>query len=98
MSSAPTWAHRTDEGWVLSIRAQPGARRSEVAGAYGDALRIRIGAPANDNKANAELVRFLATSLGVPRRSVTIARGHTSRDKAVEVASADIDLDRLESP
>jgi uncharacterized protein (TIGR00251 family) len=45
-----------------------------------------VGAPADDGKANAELVRFLAEVLGVPRRSVQILRGRTSRSKVVLLA------------
>ncbi len=85
------WARLTDHGWVLTVRAQPGASRSEIAGPYGDALRIRLAAPANDGKANAELVRFLAAALGVAPRAVTLVRGHASRDKVVEIAERKID-------
>ena len=79
------WARRTADGWSLTIRVQPGARRSEVVGPYGDAVRVRVAGPAVDGKANAELVRFLAAHLGVPARDVEIATGHTSRTKTVRV-------------
>ena len=84
--SAP-WARRLADGWSLTIRVQPGARRSEVVGPHGDALRIRVAAPAVDGKANAELVRFLAEHLGVPARAVEITRGHTSRTKVVHITT-----------
>jgi uncharacterized protein (TIGR00251 family) len=84
--SAP-WARRLADGWSLTIRVQPGARRSEVVGPHGDALRIRVAGPAVDGRANAELVRFLAGHLGVPARDVEIVRGHTSRTKVVRVAA-----------
>lgn len=79
------WARRTDDGWSLTLRVQPGASRSEVVGPHGDALRVRVAGPAVDGKANAELVRFLAEHLGLPERSVAIARGHTGRTKVVHV-------------
>lgn len=81
---------------MLSIRVQPGAARSEVSGPYGDALRVRVAAPANDGKANTELVRFLAEALGVPRSAVSITRGSSSRDKVVRVEPIDLDLTRLQ--
>jgi uncharacterized protein len=87
----PTWARHTDRGWLLTIRAQPGASRTEVSGPYGGALRIRIAAPADDGKANAELVRFLAHALAVPRTAVTLVRGHTGRDKVVAIADPTAD-------
>ncbi len=61
------------------------AHRSGVVGAYGEALKVRVAAPANDGKANAALVRFLATHLGVPPRSIEITAGHHDRTKVVEV-------------
>jgi uncharacterized protein (TIGR00251 family) len=79
------WARRQADGWSLTIRVQPGARRSEVVGPHGDALRVRVSGPAVDGKANAELVRFLAEHLGVPRSAVAIIRGHSSRTKVVRV-------------
>lgn len=87
----PVWARRTDTGWRLAIRAQPGARRTEVAGPYGEALKIRIAAPPTDDRANRELVRFIAAGLDVPRRAVAIVSGHSSRDKQVEVSERDAD-------
>lgn len=74
------------DGWSLTIRVQPGAARSEVVGAHGDALRVRVIGPAVDGKANAELVRFLAKHLGVPARAVEIVRGHQSRTKVVRIS------------
>lgn len=95
MTNSSPWARRTDRGWTLTVRAQPGASRSEVAGPYGDALRIRLAAPANDGKANAELLRFIARTLAVAPRLVTLVRGHSSRDKVVEVAEPDADISSL---
>ncbi len=82
------WARRTTTGWTLTIRVQPGARRTELAGPYGDALRVRIAAPAVDGQANEELVRFLAAEFGVHRRDVRIARGETNRSKLIEVRTS----------
>jgi hypothetical protein len=57
-----------------------------VAGRHGDALKIRVAAPPMDGAANAELIRFLAERLSVPRSAVTITAGHTSRRKTVRIA------------
>ena len=69
---------------------QPGAGRSEIVGEHGDSLKVRVAAPANEGKANAELVRFLAKTLGVSRSSVELISGEHNRDKAVAV-SGDVD-------
>jgi len=70
---------------VLALHVQPGAKRSEFAGKHGDALKVKLGAPAVDGKANAELIRFLADAFGVPQRKIVIVRGETSRAKVVRV-------------
>jgi len=69
----------------LVLHVQPRARRTEVAGRYGDAIRVRLAAPPVDGAANEALVRFLADALGVPARAVRIAAGHTGRRKTVTI-------------
>jgi uncharacterized protein len=69
----------------LVVHVQPRAKKSEIAGRHGDALKVRLQAPPVDGAANAELVRFLAESLGITRRAVTIVGGLTSRRKTVEI-------------
>jgi len=70
---------------TLSVHAQPGAKRSEVAGLHGAAVRIRVAAPALEDRANAALVEFLADRFGVPIRSVRLLAGERSRQKRFEI-------------
>lgn len=70
---------------MLTLHVQPGAKRSDVAGMHGQALKLRLAAPAVDGKANAELVRFLAQVFDVAARNVTLVRGETSRQKVVQI-------------
>jgi len=70
----------------LVVHVVPRAKRSEVAGRHGDALKIKLKAPPVDGAANAELVRFVAEQLGVRLAAVTITSGLTSRRKIVVVA------------
>ena len=70
---------------VLTLHVQPGAKRTEVAGRHGDALKVRLAAPPVEGKANAELMRFLAEAFAVPRRAIVLIRGETARDKVVRV-------------
>jgi hypothetical protein len=69
----------------LTLHVQPRARRTEVAGLHGAALKIRLAAPPVDGAANDELVRFLAEQLGVPRRAVRLVAGAGARRKVVVV-------------
>lgn len=72
---------------TLSLHAQPGAKRTGFAGIHGDALKVRIAAPAVEGRANAELVRFIADAFGVPLRNVLLVRGEAGRDKVVRVTA-----------
>jgi uncharacterized protein (TIGR00251 family) len=73
------------DGIRLRVRVQPRASRTGIAGASGDALRIRLQAPPVDGAANEALVRFLAETLGVSRPAVEIVSGLTSRSKTVAI-------------
>jgi uncharacterized protein len=70
------------------VRVQPRASRSELAGEWQGALRVRLAAPPVEGRANDALRRFLAASLNVPLAAVTIARGERSRNKRVEISGA----------
>jgi len=71
---------------TLAIKAVPNAPRNEVVGWLGDALKIKVHAPALDGRANDALCAFLAAELGLPRRAVTLAHGDKSRQKLVHIA------------
>jgi uncharacterized protein (TIGR00251 family) len=70
---------------VLDIRVIPRAPRSRVDGERGGAILVRLAAPPVEGAANAALVAFLADTLDLPRRSVTILSGARSRDKRVQI-------------
>lgn len=70
---------------TLRLRIVPNAKRSEVVGMHGEAIKVKVQAPAMDGKANEALLVFLAEKLGVPRRDVTLVAGEKSRDKIVTV-------------
>jgi uncharacterized protein (TIGR00251 family) len=87
LSLDPTrpWCRRDAEGWLLAVRVQPNASVTQVAGEHGEELKIRLAAPPVDGKANAELVRFLARAVGVPRAEVAVVRGQSGRSKTVRI-------------
>lgn len=70
---------------ILEVHVQPGAKRSEFAGRHGERIKIRLAAPAVENKANEALVAFLARHYGVPKRNVRIAGGLKSRQKRIVI-------------
>ena len=87
MSRDSTWFSYNAGGrrLTLNLHVQPGARRSEIVGLHGGALKVKIAAPAADNKANSELVGFLGEALGVSKSAVAIRHGATGRRKVIEI-------------
>jgi uncharacterized protein (TIGR00251 family) len=83
----PRWPclRAVEGGVVFDLSIVPGAKRTELAGLHDDALRIRLQAPPVDGKANDALIAWLSSELGVPRRSVELLRGASSRRKQVRV-------------
>jgi hypothetical protein len=70
----------------LKLRIVPNARRNEVTGEHGDAVKIKIAAPALEGKANEAVLEFIAEKLGLHRRDITLIAGEKSRDKLIEIA------------
>lgn len=94
-ASGPAWRRIGPDGSItLDIHCQPGAKRTEVAGLYGTAIKIRIAAPAVEGRANEALVTFLAEKFGVPRRNVTLIRGGSGRAKTVRITAPILRPDR----
>jgi uncharacterized protein len=77
---------QTREGAViLSVRVQPRASKDEVAGVMEGALKVRLRAPALEDRANDALCEYLAELLKTSKSAVRILSGHHSRSKRVEV-------------
>lgn len=85
------WLREGDGRTTLTLHIQPGAKKTEVAGLYGDALKIRLAAPPVDGKANAALIEFVAERLGLAKSSVSLKSGQTSRRKVLAVDNAPAD-------
>ena len=70
---------------ILSVKIQPNASKNEIVGFEEDVLKIRIKAPPEKDKANLELIRFLAKKLDLSRSDITIKKGRTNRKKLLEI-------------
>ena len=80
------WFRLAADGAItLTLHIQPGAKKTELAGRHGDALKIRLAAPPVDGKANEALLRFVAATLDLPKAAVTLKSGQTSRRKVLEL-------------
>ena len=85
---------RGDGTVVLRLHVQPGAARTAVVGAHGDALKVAVTAPADRGRANEAVLALLAEVLGVAVRDVALVAGRTSRAKRVAVRGLDGDAVR----
>lgn len=70
---------------TIRVHVIPNAKIDKVVGEHGDAIKIKLRAPAVEGKANAALRRFLAEKLSIPQRAIVMDRGKRSRDKAVRI-------------
>jgi uncharacterized protein (TIGR00251 family) len=85
------------DGVTFAIKVHPGANKNAITGEIGDALKLSLSAAPEKGRANEACIEFFAKLLKVPRSSVTIASGQTSRSKVIRVAgiSAQQARDRL---
>jgi uncharacterized protein (TIGR00251 family) len=70
---------------IFSLRVQPRASKDEIAGELGGALKVRLRAPAVEDRANEALVEFLAGLLKRPKSAVRILSGERNRTKRAEI-------------
>jgi len=73
---------------MLTLHVQPGAKRSEIVGLHGEALKIKLAAPPIEGRANDALLKFIADSFTVPLRNVKLLQGVKSRHKVVVVVGS----------
>ena len=84
---SPAWYRFSADRRVLTLvlHIQPNARSTGVAGPHGDALKLRIAAPAVDGRANAALAGFIGGAFGVAASRVVLRQGASGRRKLVDI-------------
>jgi uncharacterized protein (TIGR00251 family) len=79
----------TQNGISLAVRAQPGAKKTAIAGRYGEGagaqLKIAVHAPPLEGRANAALIEFLADTFSLPKSAIELASGDSSRSKIFQL-------------
>ena len=91
----PNWYRRHGEVITLTLHVQPGAKRSEIAGPHGEALKIKLAAPPIEGRANDALLKFIADVFAVPLRDAELKLGGQSRHKVVAVTGSKVDPESL---
>ena len=89
------WYRRSGDVLTLTLHIQPGAKRTEVAGLHGEALKIRLAAPPIEGRANEALLKFIAESFDVPLRQVELKQGGQSRHKVLAVTGSRVGPESL---
>lgn len=74
-----------DGGWRIRIWAQPGAKQDGLGGEMDGRLKVKLRAPAVDNKANASLLAYLAKLLELPKSGLELEAGQANRRKTVRI-------------
>lgn len=80
---------------TLTLHVQPGAKRTEICGLHGDALKIKLAAPPIEGRANDALLKFIAATFQVSLRQVELRQGGQSRHKVVAITSSNITPESL---
>jgi len=78
--------HENNAGISFAVKVHPRAKREGIVGEMGDALKLAIKAPPVEGRANEACIEFFAKLLKVPRSSVTIASGESSRNKIMRIS------------
>ena len=73
----------SNSGATFTVKIHPRAKKNAITGELGDALKVSLTAPPVDGRANEACIEFFAKLLKLPRSSVTIASGQSSRTKSI---------------
>ena len=85
---------RTNQGLIVGLRISPNAKKNEII-KDGDLIKIKITAQPIDGKANKTLVEFLSKKFKIPKTSIKIVKGETSKEKSVLFITGNEDLIKL---
>ncbi len=89
------YKYQGEETVIINLYVQPGAKRTEITGLLGDALKIRLNTPPVNGRANDTLLACLASWFKVPLRQVSLKRGDKSRHKLVVITGSLVNPDDL---
>jgi len=72
---------KLQNGIKLSVKIVPNSSKCEIVGIVEDSLKIKLDVPPVEGKANEKCIKFLSKVIGVPKTSITIVSGETSKNK-----------------
>jgi uncharacterized protein len=80
---------KTRKGITFRVKVEPRSSRQGISGLIGDALKVKVHAPPVGGAANDELTEILAAEFHVKKLAIKIVRGHSSKDKVIEIVGID---------
>ncbi|AWN73628.1 DUF167 domain-containing protein [Legionella anisa] len=89
------WYQHDEEGLILHVYVQPGAKKTEIVGIHEGELKIRLNIPPIEGRANKALLKYIAQIFKVPARNVILQRGDKSRHKILRVIGSGVAPDDL---
>lgn len=81
---------KTNEGIIVNLRISPNAKKNEII-KDGDIIKVKITALPIDGKANRALVEFFSKNFKIPKTSIEILKGETSKEKTILFKTMDGD-------
>ncbi|MCA9132149.1 MAG: YggU family protein [Planctomycetales bacterium] len=87
-----------EQGVILPVRAQPGAKKNMIQGTHDGQLKVAVTAPPDQGKANEAIVRLLADQLSISKSSIVLLSGATNRRKKFLIAGLTADSLRQALP
>jgi hypothetical protein len=82
LSDQSPWMRKVQNGTVIDLSIQPGAKRTEIVGVHSNRLKVRVAAPPVEGAANEALTKWLAKTMGLRKSEVEIVKGQTNRLKS----------------
>lgn len=89
------WCSQVRDGVRIAVHIVPNAKKTEVIGLHGDALKLRLQAQPIEGKANEALIRYIADRLDAPKSAVVITHGHTAKRKLLEVGGSGMQVSQV---
>lgn len=73
---------QTNEGLIVNIKISPNSSKNEII-KDGEIFKIKITAQPIEGKANKALIEFLSKTFKIPKTSIKILKGETSKEKTI---------------
>lgn len=78
----------TENGLIIKVKIVPNSSRNEII-LEEEFIKVKVTAQPIENKANKALIEFLSKQFKLPKTSIQIIKGETSKDKTILLSTQD---------